>query len=85
MFKIAHGRKFVKSLSKLNKEDRKRVIEKIGLLQENPKHPSLNTHWNVKRGLWQSNISGRLRVLWDYGPEENIITLVLVESHEIVE
>ncbi len=85
MFRIVHGRKFVKSLSKLSKEDRKRVIEKVGLLQENPKHPSLNTHWNEKRGLWQSNVSGRLRILWDYGPEKNSITLALTGGHEIVE
>ncbi len=85
MYTLVEGKKFRKSVQRLDKVDKKKAAQKIEILKDNPKHPSLKTHWNKKRKAWQSSISNRIRIWWDYGPGEKEITLFVVGDHQIVE
>lgn len=69
----------------------KKLGKIIKLLSENPKHPGLQTHdippltdrYGVR--VWQSylenNKSGALRLYWVYGPDQQSITVIGLESH----
>jgi len=77
---------FKRSFKKLGSKGLKdRCLKKFEMFSKNPKHPSFNTHYNKKRGHWQSSFTDEIRVLWDYGPEPGYITLVLIGKHDIVE
>lgn len=63
----------------------------LGYLEQNPRHPSLNTHRhrsfagpNGER-IWQSyaqnHTPGAHRVFWYYGPERRTITVVSIQPH----
>ncbi|MCW5943481.1 MAG: hypothetical protein KIS66_14710 [Fimbriimonadaceae bacterium] len=75
-----------KDLAKL-----KKVRKCLGLLQTNPRHPSLETHEYVSmRGtkgerVWEAYVENRTpaawRVFWHYGPDRNEITILAVTAH----
>ena len=69
----------------------KKVYKTFGLLQMNPKHPSLQTHEyrslkgpngeKVFEAYVESKTPAAFRVFWYYGPERDTITVVAVTPH----
>ena len=69
----------------------KRVHKTLGLLQTNPKHPSLQTHEyqslkgphgeKVFEAYVQNKTPAAFRVFWYYGPTKETITVVAVTPH----
>jgi predicted phage gp36 major capsid-like protein len=71
----------------------KQVIKTLGLLADNPKHPSLHSHeyssidspfhpsQKVFEAYAQNNTPGAYRVFWCYGPQKGDITIVTITPH----
>ncbi len=68
----------------------KRVRKCLGLIQTNPKHPSLNSHKysamkpDSPAALWESYVEkppAAWRVFWHYGPNSDEITIVALTPH----
>ena len=69
----------------------KAVRKCLGFLESNPRHPSLNTHEfrslkgpngeKVFEAYVQQKTPGAYRVLWYYGPERGMITIVAITPH----
>jgi hypothetical protein len=70
----------------------KKIAKCFGLIQTDPKHPSLHSHkYSVMKALngsadvWESyvenNTPAAWRVFWIYGPEKGQITIVAVTEH----
>ncbi|SHJ80569.1 hypothetical protein SAMN02745244_03302 [Tessaracoccus bendigoensis DSM 12906] len=66
----------------------KKVRKTLGLLEQNPRHPGLNSHkyQSVKSvdgsDLWESYVENRTpaawRIFWIYGPTDGHITIVTI-------
>ena len=75
------------ALSKRNKA----VISALGKLENNPRHPSLNTHkFTTRRNVngddifeayAENNTPGAYRVFWHYGPGKDLITIIAITPH----
>lgn len=69
----------------------KAVGKALAYLQQNPRHPSLQTHeYSSLKGvngekIWeayaQHNTSGAWRIFFHYGPGANTITVVAITAH----
>jgi len=69
----------------------KAVRKALGLLEINPRHPSLNTHkYSSLRGpageevfeaYAESGTPAAYRIFWIYGPDKGAITIVAITSH----
>ena len=69
----------------------KAVRKSIGLLENNPRHPSLNTHkYQTKLGengedvfeaYAENNTPGAYRIFWHYGPIKDVITIIAITPH----
>ena len=71
----------------------KQVLKCIELLQDNPRHPGLNTHeynsidnpydpaTKVFEAYVQNRTPGAYRVFWCYGPNKNEITIIAITPH----
>ena len=71
----------------------KQVLKCIELLQDNPRHPSLNTHeydsienpydpaTKVFEAYVQNRTPGAYRAFWCYGPNKNEITIIAITPH----
>lgn len=69
----------------------KAVRKTLALMEQNLRHPSLNTHefkgYSGPRGekvfeaYAQQNTPGAYRIFWYYGPEKNQITVVAILPH----
>ncbi|SCA62513.1 hypothetical protein SCG7109_AB_00100 [Chlamydiales bacterium SCGC AG-110-M15] len=71
----------------------KQVVKTLQLLQQNPRHPGLNTHAysslehpysneeKVFEAYAQNHTPGVYRVFWCYGPQKKQITLIAITSH----
>lgn len=69
----------------------KKVRGTLGRIQQNPRHPGLNSHkYNSIEGLngeeiWESyvenNTPSAWRVFWHYGPGAGVITIVTMGPH----
>jgi hypothetical protein len=69
----------------------KKVRKALGLLEQNPRHPGLNSHkyQSVKAqdgsDLWESYVEnhtpGAWRIFWLYGPGQDVITIVTIGPH----
>ena len=69
----------------------KKLTKTLGHLQNNPRHPGLETHdisdlskrYGVK--VWQSYLENRTpaagRLFWVYGPDRKDITILGIEPH----
>lgn len=85
-------------LEKLNSETTKagnaanRAVRKaLAYLEQNPRHPSLNTHeYNSLSGssdekVWeayaQNQTPGAYRIFFHYGPAANVITVIAITPH----
>ena len=83
--KITRTRRFQRSWKRLSGSVQRIVEKKIALLQQNPNHPSLQTHRHrAAEHLWICYISVSLRLLYQYEGGEKLL-LQDVGSHVIVE
>ena len=76
-----------KELQKLSQLGRKRVLEKIGYLVQDPCHPSLNTHrlhlTKIDADIWDCYISDSMRLLYEV--KDGTLRLWSLGSHAIVD
>ena len=69
----------------------KAVRSALGKLQNNPRHPGLNTHKyltmkgpnteDIFEAYAENNTPGAYRIFWFYGPEKNMITIIAITPH----
>ena len=68
----------------------KAVRKTLGLLETNPRHPSLRTHkyetlskreYEVFEAYAENNTPGAYRVFWRYGPGAKEITILAITPH----
>ena len=69
----------------------KAVYKALGYLENNPRHPSLNTHKysslagineeEVFEAYAENHTPGAYRIFWHYGPSKNIITIISIVPH----
>ena len=71
----------------------KQVLKCIELLQDNPRHPGLNTHeydsienpydpaTKVFEAYVQNRTPGAYRAFWCYAPNKNEITIIAITPH----
>jgi mRNA-degrading endonuclease RelE of RelBE toxin-antitoxin system len=85
-YKLKPTSKFKRLLKKLPPELKQPVRKALGLLQENPSHPSLRTKkYKSIVGVWESSIDMNNRLLWEYDEsEKTIIILLAVGGHDIL-
>ena len=93
-FLISHSipaSKVLAILQRNNSRKYKKVINTLGLLSRNSKHPGLNSHKvqdvTVPGGeeVWESYVEnetpGAWRVFWYYGPDTGTITVFAITPH----
>ena len=96
MFEIHYTDEAEKQLLELESDKSKKGIFKavaktLGLMQNDLKHPSLNTHeytsfsrergYKVFESYAQNKTSGAYRVFWFYGPGKKQLTIVAIVPH----
>ena len=96
MLKLKFNDDAIKDLERLKKDRSnirilKEVSKTLNLMQENLRHPSLNTHEykgikgpngeKVFEAYVQQKTSGAYRIFWRYGPEQKTITIIAIVSH----
>jgi bisphosphoglycerate-dependent phosphoglycerate mutase len=69
----------------------KAVCKSLGYLENNPKHPGLNTHkYSELQGYNKEEIfeayaenktPAAYRIFWHYGPEKEFITIIAITPH----
>jgi hypothetical protein len=68
----------------------KQVRKTLGLIENNLRHPSLNTHkfdgiqsrlGDVFESYVQNNTPGAYRIFWAYGPAQREITVLSITPH----
>lgn len=69
----------------------KKVRKALGLLQTDPRYPSLNSHkYGSIKGqdgeeVWDSYVENHTpsawRIFWHYGPEPDTLTVLLIAPH----
>lgn len=69
----------------------KAVQKVLAYLENNPKHPSLNTHkfsslqgpggQEIFEAYAQNNTPGAYRIFWCYGPSKKQITIIAITPH----
>ena len=73
------------ALIKGNQEKEKRAKKALNLLRQAPLYPSLKSHKVNTKSFgerWSSWITGNLRIIWDYDPEEKMrIMLFAIVPH----
>jgi len=85
LFKLIFLEEYQKQFRKYDKHKQQQIIKTVQLLKNNPRHPSLKSHWNRKRRAWQSKVNDSDRLLWNYRPGKKIITIIVVGDHSLVE
>ena len=78
-------------LSKTSPKKYAKVLNCIGRLEINPRHPGLNSnrYENYDRTfgekIWESYVENKTpsahRIFWHYGPDEGEITIVAITPH----
>jgi bisphosphoglycerate-dependent phosphoglycerate mutase len=96
MFKLLFTKEAAKNLAALkeNKTLEKRykaACKALAYLENNPKHPSLNTHKyssivgqnkeEIFEAYVENKTSAAYRIFWHYGPEKDIITIIAITPH----
>lgn len=82
MYKLKYTRTFEKDLKKLSASEQKAVSQKLGILIENPFHPSLRT--KKVQGLdnvFEMSVNMDIRILWKY-ENGTIILLTDIGHHK---
>jgi hypothetical protein len=69
----------------------KAVRKALAFLENNPRHPSLNTHKytsmtsetgeDVFEAYAENNTHGVYRIFWHYGPGKDAITIIAITPH----
>jgi hypothetical protein len=69
----------------------KSVRKALGLLENNPRHPGLNTHKysslhgpkgeEIFEAYAENNTPAAYRIFWYYGPGKNTITILAITPH----
>lgn len=69
----------------------KKVRRTLGRIQQNPRHPGLNSHkYDSIAGVngeevWESYVENKTpsawRIFWHYGPEKGVITVLTIGPH----
>ena len=69
----------------------KAVRKALGLLEQNPRHPGLNTHEysslsgakgeKVFEAYAENKTPAAFRIFWHYGPEKGDITIIAITPH----
>ena len=82
--KIRRTDRFKKDYQKLPPEIQERVAQKLRLLVQNPRHPSLRVH-KVRgvEGLWEFSVTMNYRVIFEI--EGEYYVLLGVGPHRIVD
>ncbi|MFK7974106.1 MAG: hypothetical protein AB8B66_04525 [Rickettsiaceae bacterium] len=95
-FKILFTEEAASNLDKLEHSTHKikqykAVLKCLGYLENNPKHPSLNTHeynslsrqFGIKifEAYAENNTPQAYRVFWHYGPDKAKITIIAITPH----
>ena len=83
-FEFTYSDKFRKHYKNLNASEKKQVTDKLVLLSQNPKHPSLRTkRIQGTDRLFESSANMDVRILWYYEGDK-LIALVDVGHHDIL-
>ena len=95
-FKLLFTEEAASNLEKLenepNKKKRLKAVRKsLGYLENNPKHPSLNTHeynslsrqFGIKifEAYTEHKTPQAYRIFWHYGPDKSEITIIAITPH----
>lgn len=69
----------------------KAVRKALAYLEQNPRHPSLNTHKysaitgingeDIFEAYAENKTPAAYRIFWHYGPGKNIITIIAITAH----
>lgn len=88
MYSLIFTKSFEESYSLLTKKDSlliKRLDKTLHLLMINPHYPALKSHKVGTRNhgqKWSSQITGDLRLIWDYIENNSLSIIILdIESH----
>ena len=96
MFRLEFTLEAISQLKKLEKnislkKRYKAALKALAYLENNPKHPSLNTHkysslkgYNgeeIFEAYAENNTPAAYRIFWHYGPLKEIITIVAIVPH----
>lgn len=79
--RIQREKSFDRNWTKLPEDTKRRAREKIALLAENPRHPSLQAHKMGGSDIWEARISGDYRIT--YQVTGDVIRLRRIGTHEI--
>lgn len=81
----------LKELEQADARKLKKVRNCLGKLENNPRHPGLQTHeydelsalygCKVFEAYVENNTPGAYRVFWHYGPQRDEITVVAITPH----
>lgn len=95
-FRILLTTEAASNLEKLESDPSKKkrlnaVRKSLGYLENNPKHPSLNTHeyhsltrqFGIKifEAYAENKIPEAYRIFWHYGPDKSEITIIAITPH----
>lgn len=98
LFKLIFTTEAMRQLTDLEHDENKRDLAKLkrvrnclAKIEQNPKHPGLNSHKYIDlkgpngEEVWESyvenNTPSAWRIFWHYGPNQAIITVVAITPH----
>lgn len=83
-FRLTLAKSFVKHFRQLTQQEQRLVRKKMGILAENPYHPSLRTKYiQGQDNLFECSVNMDIRIIWMYDGEEIILALD-VGHHDIL-
>lgn len=87
-YQFIYTKHFSLSVKKLIKKDRKlgdKIIQTLKILQNNPFDSKLLSHKvnaRIYKTNWSSRVTGDIRIIWNFGPDDKLIILLLnIGSH----
>ncbi len=80
---FSRSKKFKDNYLKLSENDKAKVKNKLKLMAENPRHPSLRT----KRiqgtiNIFEASVNKRIRITWEYENKDKSILLRNIGDHD---
>ena len=96
MFRLEFTLEAISQLKKLEKnislkKRYKAVLKALAYLENNPKHPGLNTNKysslkghngeEIFEAYAENNTPAAYRIFWHYGPSKEVITIVAIVPH----
>ena len=84
-YRITYTKRFEKHYKKMTPVEKKQIKSKVGILAENPLHLSLRTkRIQGMDKLFECSVNMDIRIIWYYEGDE-LIMLLDVEHHDILE